>query len=84
MKKYIEELKPGNTFIYEQIVYVLTVDFKSNSSRLAYSLINGDPRWFMGNTIIDPVALYSLDKDNNIIPLNTEGTTNENYRTINH
>lgn len=82
MKKYIEELNPGNIFVYERVVYVLTVDFKNNSSRLAYGLVNGNPRWFIGNTIVEPTTLYLLDKDNNIIPLNTESKTNENHRTI--
>jgi hypothetical protein len=82
LKKYIEELNPGNTFIYEQVVYVLTIDFKSNSSRLAYSIANGNPRWFIGNTIVEPVLLYLLDTDNNIIPLNTESKINENHSTI--
>ena len=67
--KYLEELSPGDCFSYNNSVYLLSIDFKSNGHKLCYSLNNGSPRWIDGSTIIEDIVLYHLDKENNIIAL---------------
>lgn len=67
--KYIEELTPGETFDLEDSKFVLTVDFKKNGSRLAYSLNNGSPKWIEGDTIVYVEPVYTLDEDQNICPV---------------
>lgn len=67
--KYIEELNIGDTFTYKDQMFLLTSDYKSNGSRLCYSLVNGQPCWLTSQTIIEHNPIYILDKDNNIIPV---------------
>lgn len=67
--KYLEELNIGDTFYYQNNMYLLTSDFKANGHRLCYSLNDGSPLWLSNQTIIENLLLYSLDKDNNIFPL---------------
>ena len=67
--KYIEELSIGDTFSYKDQIFLLTSDFKSNGSRLCYSLINGQPSWLANQTMIEHNPIYILDKDNNTIPV---------------
>jgi hypothetical protein len=67
--KYIEELKPGESFKIQELFFVLTSDFKKDGSKLAYSLCRGEPRWFKSDEIADPIEIYTLDQSNNIIPI---------------
>ena len=67
--KYIEELIVGDSFSYQSHMFLLTSDFKSNGDRLCYSLSNGLPHWFSDQTIVENAPIYTLDKDNNIIPI---------------
>lgn len=67
--KYIEELNIGDTFTYKDQMFLLTSDYKSNGSRLCYSLVNGQPCWLTSQIIIEHNPIYILDKDNNIIPV---------------
>lgn len=64
--KYIEELQNGDVFSYNDILYVLTHDTKSNGDRLCYSLINGSSRWLKPDLIIKHEPVYILDQNNNI------------------
>lgn len=67
--KYIEELDSGNIFSYNDNVYLLTIDFKKNGSRLAFSIKDGTPSWFKSECIVEQISLYTLDSANNITPL---------------
>jgi len=67
--KYAEELNSGDCFVYENVKYLLTSDFRKNGSRLAYSLSNGFPLWIQSNAIVENLQIYHLDKDNNIIAI---------------
>jgi len=67
--KYIEELVPGNCFIYNNNYYVLTIDFRSNNKKLCYNLQNGSPIWLSEDTIIDNIQIYTMDDKNNITPI---------------
>lgn len=64
--KYLEELTPGSSFIYESNIYLLTKDFKSDGKKLCYSLVTGINRWLESNIIINEQQLYTLDSQNNI------------------
>lgn len=78
--KYIEELSPGECFVYKNIYYIITSDFKSSGSKLCYSLNNGFPTWLSGDSIVDQIQIYTMDEKNTIIPIKettkTDGTTN--------
>lgn len=67
--KYIEELVNGNCFIFDEDVYLLTSDFKKNGQKLAYNMSNGTPRWMNSQTIVEATQIYTLDKENNIVPV---------------
>lgn len=74
--KYLEELSVGECFQIKQSHWLLTSDFKSNGKKLCYDLSTGYPQWMDGNTIVEISPIYSLDKDNNILPI--KAYTNEN------
>ena len=69
MSNYIEELDNGESFVLDNSKFVVTCDHKSNGDRLCIDLKNGSSRWLKGNTIIDKVQLFTLDKDNNLIAI---------------
>jgi hypothetical protein len=70
--KYIEELKNGDTFTHLNIPYILGIDFKQDQSRLGISLINGSPKWFNADSIVNKISIYTLDNQNNILPIREE------------
>lgn len=74
--KYIEELSSGMTFTYNDKIFLLTCDHKSNGSRLCYSLTDGTPQWLQPSEIVNHCPVYSLDTSNNIVPV--KETKNEN------
>jgi hypothetical protein len=67
--KYIEELRSGNCFLHKDNYYIITIDFKSDNKRLCYNLKNGQPLWFEADSIVEDIQLYTIDKDNNILPI---------------
>lgn len=67
--KYLEELKSGECFTYKQQSFLLTCDFKKDNSKLCYSLQDGYAKWISSQEVVEPLGLYTLDKDNNIIPI---------------
>ena len=69
--KYLEELNAGECFVYKEQKFLLTSDFKRDGSRLCYSLVSGYPNWLSSQDIVEPLSIYFLDKDNNIIPIIT-------------
>jgi len=69
MTKYIEELNNGDSFTIDSIIYILTTDFKRSGERSAVSTKDGRCRWFGPSQIVNTCQLYSMDKDNNIIPI---------------
>jgi hypothetical protein len=69
MPNYIEELDNGESFILDNSKLIVTCDHKSNGNRLCIDLKTGSSRWLSGNTIIDKVQLFTLDKDNNLIAI---------------
>jgi hypothetical protein len=67
--KYIEELKNGDFFEFENSIYLLSFDFKKNGDRMAINTKNGQSRWISSSSMIETCELYIMDKDNNIIAL---------------
>lgn len=65
--KYIEELNIGDTFQYQDNIYVLTCDMRKNGARMGVSLKNGNIYWLDSQTIVDPIQLFILDNDNNVV-----------------
>lgn len=71
MNKYIEELNPGDCFLVEDCIFVLTIDFKKDS-RMSINLGNGNPRWIRNNVSVIKTEIYTLDQNNNISPINPQ------------
>ena len=67
--KYIEELNSGDSFEFENNIYLLSSDFKKNGERMALSVKSGQSRWINASSMVHPCELYLMDKDNNIIAL---------------
>lgn len=67
--KYLEELEFGDCYQYNKEYYVITTDFKQNGKKLVINLANGQPKWFDSNTIIDPIDIFTLDKESNVIAI---------------
>ena len=67
--KYLEELKSGDCFVYKHQNFLLTSDFKKDNSKLCYSLNDGYAKWMSSQEIVEPLILYTLDKDNNIVAI---------------
>lgn len=78
---YIEELEPGQAFIYKKLSYVLTSDFKKNGDRLCVSTVNGQCRWLGGGEMVDSLVLYTIDKDSNLVHLR-EQDSNDTVKNI--
>jgi hypothetical protein len=72
---YIEELQPGDVFIYNNIIYLLTVDFNTKLYKLCFNLKDGSPRWMKPSDMVEKINLYTLDKDNNIISIKNQSYT---------
>ena len=67
--KYLEELRHGDCFKYNETFFVLTSDFKNNHTKLCYSLIDGNSKWFSDDTIVDLCPMFTTNEDNQIIPI---------------
>lgn len=69
MTKYLEELKPGDTFENENNKYILTIDYKKDGSKSCINLINGSFRWLKSNSMVSELPIYCLDTNNNFSPI---------------
>jgi len=69
--KYIEEIKPGEIFIWKDHRYVLSADYrpyKNGTTRhMSVSIDTGICKWFQSTEMIDILDLYYRDKDGNIL-----------------
>lgn len=80
--KYIEEMNCGDSFNFHNDTFILSTDFKKSGDRLGFSLISGKPRWFKTNDIVNPIPLFTMDKDSNIISIK-ESKKDADYQTPN-
>lgn len=67
--KYLEELLIGDCYQHSGKAYVVTTDYKQNGSRLCVCLIDGTTHWMASDLIIDPIDLFTVDKDANIVAI---------------
>lgn len=69
--KYIEEIKPGDIFVWKKHRYILSADyrpFKNNLTRhMSVSIESGLCKWFKSDEVVDILDLYYRDKDGNIL-----------------
>jgi hypothetical protein len=75
---YIEELSPSDCFVHKKGHFLLTQDYKKNSSRLAISLTDGCSRWFDPATIVERIYLYTFNEDGHLVSIKNEYNTEEN------
>lgn len=67
--KYIEELSYGQCFRYQTKYFILTTDFKHSRDMKCLDLTNGMVTWISASEIVEDIDIYTLDKDNVLIPL---------------
>lgn len=67
--KYLEELKHGECFKFNNDLFILTSDFKNNETRLCYNLSSGFPKWLNNNSMVDICPIYTLSQENNLTPV---------------
>ena len=67
--KYLKELGGGETFKLDNDIWLVTNDFKASGQRLCYNVQNGFARWIKPDNLIEILPLYTLDSDNNVIPI---------------
>ena len=71
--KYLEELNPGDLFVWNNSKFILTTDFKQKkkdkSQKMAINIINGFIQWIVEDAIVEDLDLYYRDKDANIVAL---------------
>jgi hypothetical protein len=60
-------LVPADCFVYQDIIFLLTQDYKKDSSRLAISLADGCSRWFAASTIVEYTDLYTMNSDGHLV-----------------
>lgn len=69
--KYIEEINPGDIFIWKEKRYVLSSDyrpFKNNRTRhMSISIENGTCKWFASDEAVEVAELFYRDKEGNIL-----------------
>jgi hypothetical protein len=67
--KYVEEISFGDAFEFQGNVFVLTQDFNKNNQHKCILLNSGESRWIFSNEIVNPIEIYTLDHENNIVPI---------------
>lgn len=71
--KYIEELKPGDLFIYQDHKFLLTTNYrKRQENKIHHEVIdinNGSSRWMPSDNIVSLLDLYYRDKEGHILLL---------------
>ena len=67
--KYLEEIATGDSFLYEEQLYIVTSDYKKNGDRLCVNLKTGFGKWLTSNNFVEICPVYVLDEDNNIVAI---------------
>lgn len=67
--KTIKEINPGDTFRFNNDLFIMTCDFKDKGQRLCYNLKSGNPFWLDQDTGITTVDLFIMDENNNILSI---------------
>lgn len=79
--KYIEEIKPGDAFLYRSNFFVMTIDKKKNGDSLCYGLKDGSPKWMSPGDMVDISQIFVLDEDNNIVAIKETKKEDVNIET---
>lgn len=69
MTNFIEELNNGDSFEYLNDLFILSMDYKKDGSRLGIDLRTGNSRWFKPDLIINKIGIFYTDRDSNIIAI---------------
>lgn len=78
--KFLEEVVNGESFLFNETMFILTSDFKiknKETQRLGINLKDGNPRWIGSNEMVDSIQIYTLDKENNILAIREISKTSE-------
>lgn len=67
--KYLEEIPTGESFSFEDDIYIVTCDYKRNGDRMCVNLKTGFSKWLLPNTTVNVCPVYILDEDNNIVAI---------------
>lgn len=79
--KYIEELKFGEIFLFNNKPYIKTTDFKQskNIQYLCVSIDDGKLLWLNADNTVVLLDLYKRDDDGNIIPIKIYSNNDNNF-----
>jgi hypothetical protein len=75
--KYLEEIIIGDCFIFNNSKYILTTDFKKSGQRMCIGLNDGKISWLDSNSLIDPIDIFTVDQETNIIAIKERKKTND-------
>lgn len=67
--KYLEELSIGDTFFFDEDLFILTPDFKASGHKNCINLNTGFARWLSDQTVVYLSPIYRLDADNAVVPI---------------
>lgn len=70
--KFLEEIIGGDCFLLDSKHFILTSDFKKNKKdnlKLCISLADGTCRWFADNTLVEPVPIFTIDMNGDILAI---------------
>ena len=73
--KYLEELQNGDKFLYNNLCYITTCDYKNNKNgiqKLCINLHNGNPLWLNDNTIVDQIFILYQNTENLLVEIKNE------------
>jgi hypothetical protein len=69
MDKFLEEIDNGDLFILNNKKFLLSSDFRKNGDKLCIEIGTGNSKWLKPNSHIELLDLYSIDKNNNFMPI---------------
>ena len=70
--KYIEELKYGHIFDYEQKTFILTSSFKKDKTKIYHCCVcftDGNSYWLASDTIVKNIDIFYQNEDNHLIKI---------------
>jgi hypothetical protein len=70
--KYLEEISPGDIFVFHGDRFVLSGDYRqSNKSikKMAISIKNGSIQWIADNEMIELLEIFYRDQEGNLLLL---------------
>jgi hypothetical protein len=78
--KLLEELSGGDVFLYNNNIFILTIDYKQRQNiqlKNCISLKDGSSRWIESSILVENVPIFTTQTDGTIIPIKETKKTDE-------